>query len=79
MIAISMAILQTPQLFAQSGNNIVPWASGFTRPVEIANCGDNRLFVVCKAGTVFIVDSAGNKKTEPFLDIEYRVKSTYSE
>jgi glucose/arabinose dehydrogenase len=63
----------------QAVNSLIPYASGFDDPVSIANCGDSRLFVVCRAGYVFAIDSAGIVSTVPFLNIDTRVKSNSSE
>ena len=55
------------------------FASGYSVPVDIAHAGDNRLFVVEKRGTIKIVDTTGQKWTEPFLDITDLVRSSESE
>ena len=78
-IGFLMIFLQFQILNAQSGNNIVLWSSGIYHPVDIKNCGDNRLFIVSKSGLIYIADSAGNLLSEPFLDIDFRVKSTGNE
>lgn len=58
---------------AQPVLKLTPFASGFKRPVDIAHCGDNRLFVAEQTGYIWIVDSMGNKASEPFLDIRQKV------
>ncbi|NDJ54617.1 MAG: glucose dehydrogenase [Chloroflexi bacterium] len=60
---------------------VVPFASGLTLPVGMANAADgsNRLFVVEKQGTIRILDSAGDLQPTPFLDIRDRVGSGGSE
>lgn len=60
-------------------NIIIPFATGFDDPVVITHAGDSRLFVVAKAGYIYIVDTDGNTNPVPFLDIDARVKSTGSE
>lgn len=55
--------------FSQSVQTPV-FTTGFLSPVNIANCGDSRLFVVERKGKIYIVDSLGNKNTTPFLDID---------
>ncbi len=77
-ILVFLSILQL-KLVGQTGNNLVPFATGFVHPVTIANCGDNRLFIVCKTGYIYIIDSAGNTNPVPFLNIVSRVISTGSE
>lgn len=44
-------------------------------PVDIANAGDERLFVVERDGTIRIVQPDGSVGTDPFLDITERVLS----
>ncbi|WP_170110740.1 PQQ-dependent sugar dehydrogenase [Flavilitoribacter nigricans] len=50
-------------------------ADGFSQPVDIANAGDERLFVVEKAGRIRILQKDGQVNPEPFLDIRDRVSS----
>ncbi len=56
-----------------------PFATGFASPVKIANAGDDRLFVVERAGRVRIVESDGAVQATPFLNIVTRVNSTGGE
>lgn len=54
--------------------------SGFSRPVDIANAGDDRLFIVEQDGIIRIIDADGDIVDEPFLDINEEVDSeTHSE
>ena len=39
----------------------------FTNPVEIANAGDNRLFIVEKAGIIKILNARRNSKPNTFF------------
>ncbi len=66
-------------LFSQPKIQLVQFASGFSQPVDIAHCGDSRLFVVEKKGIIWILDSLGNRLPDPFLNIDPLVKSTNSE
>ncbi|MCL4263701.1 MAG: PQQ-dependent sugar dehydrogenase [Anaerolineae bacterium] len=43
--------------------------NGFAYPVDIANAGDNRLFIVERAGIIKIIDTSGNTLPTPFLNI----------
>ncbi len=54
------------------------FASGFTRPVDIAHCGDSRLFVVEQRGIIWALDSAG-QRLDTFLNLMARVRSTANE
>lgn len=65
--------------YAQPKIELNAYASGFTRPVDIAHCGDNRLFIVEQAGYIWLLDSLGNRLPNPFLNIDARVRSTGNE
>ena len=54
-------------------------ATGYTRPTDIKNCGDDRIFIVGQTGTIRIVSKTGVKKTTPFLNIVSKVNSSGSE
>lgn len=49
--------------------NLEVFAAGFQNPVDIANAGDSRLFIVEQAGKIKIIDTEGNVNAIPFLDI----------
>lgn len=77
---LSFALLLSPFfLLAQPKIQLEDFASGFTRPVDIAHCGDSRLFVVEQTGYIWILDSLGNRLPEPFLNIDARVRSSGNE
>lgn len=52
---------------------LTQFATGLSIPVDIKNCGDDRLFVVEQRGTIQILDTLGVKNPTPFLDIQSRV------
>lgn len=54
---------------------MAPVAAGFTQPVDIANAGDDRLFIVERAGVIKIIDVDGAVRDTPFLNITDRVDS----
>lgn len=54
-------------------------ATGLASPVGIAHAGDERLFIVEKAGRIRIVDGNGELLATPFLDIRDRVDAGGSE
>lgn len=62
------------------GQNITltPFATGFSDPVEIAHCGDDRLFVVQQGGAIKVVNSDGSVNSENFLNLS-SIISTGSE
>ena len=66
-------------LSAQVRLQLKDFASGFTRPVDIAHCGDSRLFVVEQKGLIWVVDSTGKRSAEPFLNIDDRVINSGNE
>lgn len=51
----------------------------FSEPVELRHAGDDRLFVVEKAGIIKVLNSDGSVNTVPFLDISSIVYSASSE
>lgn len=66
-------------LSAQPKIELIAHATGFTRPVDIAHCGDSRLFIVEQRGYIWVVDSTGNRLPNPFLNIDPRVRSNGNE
>lgn len=72
-----LSLVPCAGLFAQQPVRIVlePFATGFSSPVDIAHCGDDRLFIVEQAGRIKIVDPSGTVTTTPFLNIQSRVTS----
>lgn len=56
-----------------SGDKLILFADDIDFPVSITHAGDSRLFVVGQEGYIWIVDSAGNKLSDAFLDIHERV------
>ncbi len=68
-------------LFAQDPITIAlqPFATGLSGPVDIAHCGDERLFIVEQAGRIKIVDPDGTVRTTPFLNITTRVNDSGNE
>jgi len=87
MLSTTMQKLYTCLLFilpgallpAQPKIELVPHATGFTRPVDIVHCGDSRLFVVEQRGYIWILDSTGTRLSAPFLNIDPRVRSNANE
>ena len=50
-------------------------ATGLTNPVDIAHCGDARIFIVERAGIIRILPPNGPVLATPFLDISGPVHS----
>jgi glucose/arabinose dehydrogenase len=66
-------------LLSQPKIQLAPHATGFVRPVDIAHCGDSRLFIVEQRGLIWILDSLGQRLPDTFLNIDPRVRSTGGE
>ena len=66
-------------LSAQPEIELELFASGFSSPVDIANAGDDRLFIVEKRGVIKIINAQGVTETTPFLDIQSVVNNNGSE
>ena len=64
--------------FSQSVT-VTSFKSGFTNPIDIKNCGDDRLFISERNGIIRIIDPAGNLLPTPFLDVSAKVSSLNSE
>ncbi len=59
--------------------NLELFGSGFTNPVNVKHAGDDRLFVVERAGYIKILNSNGTVNTTNFLDIDSRVTNNGGE
>ena len=64
--------------FAQPKIQLQDFAGGFDLPVDIASCGDSRIFVVERDGVIWVLDSLGNR-LDTFLNIDPRVNSGQNE
>lgn len=73
LLIFSLAILSQPQI------GIAPFAVGFSSPVDITNCGDDRLFIVEQDGVIKIVQPTGTVNSVSFLDIQSIVNNGGSE
>ena len=78
-----LPILFSMILTAIHAQKIIPYtigldriASGFSSPVDIANSGDERLFIVERSGRIRILNQDGTIHPTPFLDIDSRVINT---
>ncbi|HMX04194.1 MAG TPA: PQQ-dependent sugar dehydrogenase [Chitinophagales bacterium] len=71
-LAFAMPLFAQPKLDLQ-----LVAGPAFDSPVDIANCGDSRLFIVEKSGYIRILNTDGTSSL--FLDIDAKVKSSGSE
>ncbi|MBV9960804.1 MAG: PQQ-dependent sugar dehydrogenase [Parafilimonas sp.] len=58
---------------AQNQVALQQFSKGYTKPLDIQNCGDSRLFIVQQTGQMIICDSTGKRINKPYLDISDRV------
>ncbi len=55
------------------------YVTGLNEPVDIANAGDDRLFIVEKRGVIRVIGANGQLQSTPFLDIDARVSPSSGE
>ena len=53
----------------------IPYVSGTVAPIDLQNCGDDRLFVVERGGRIRIINADGTLRATPFLDITPKISS----
>jgi glucose/arabinose dehydrogenase len=76
LIPLLLSLYFVPAMLeAQPKIQLVPYADGFTHPLDVEHCGDNRLFIVEQTGKIWILDSLGNRLPQPFLDLSDRVNT----
>ena len=78
-IWLSLCLLFTAVLSAQPALFVEPYQSGFSNPVDITHCGDDRLFVVEKTGQIRIITGNGTLLPTPFLNLMDSVSSNGNE
>lgn len=71
LLPLLAAILACYGSFAQI--TATSFSTGFTSPVDIKNCGDDRLFILEQPGRIQIIDTNGVRNSYPFLNIVSRV------
>lgn len=71
---LTILLLAGP-LSAQLGIELENFASGFNSIVDLANAGDERLFVVEQSGRVKIIDENFNTLPDNFLNIQNKISS----
>ncbi len=63
---------KAPEANAQS-LGLLPFVSVGTYPIDVKNCGDDRLFIADKNGYIRIINSDGTVRSTPFLDISSKM------
>ncbi len=71
---LSIILLLSQPLFAQK-LAVIPYVSGISAPIDIKNCGDDRIFVAERGGKIRIINADGTLRTTPFLDITSKISS----
>jgi glucose/arabinose dehydrogenase len=81
MFTVGLLLTFTAVVIAQNTTfRLTDFASGFTRPVDIAHAGDSRLFIVEQRGQIWVLDSTGRRVgTTPFLNIMTPVRDNANE
>ena len=72
--ALALSILSGLTVSAQT-LELETVVSGLTNPVDIAHCGDSRIFIVERAGRIKVLQPNGQVLATPFLDISGPVHS----
>lgn len=76
---IALVIFNNVQAQTPPSLTITQFATGFSIPVGIENCGDSRLFIVQQRGLIRILNANGTINSSAFLDISSLVSSTGNE
>ncbi len=75
ILSLFGVLLLSAGLSAQAPFVLQPFASGLVEPTDIANAGDERLFIVEKGGRIQVLDARGNKLPTPFLNIASKLSA----
>ncbi|MCL9803941.1 PQQ-dependent sugar dehydrogenase [Flavobacterium amniphilum] len=68
-LIIAMTFIQCESQSQTGTVALQNYGSGFASPVDIANCGDSRLFIVEQDGLIRILNTNGTINATPFLNI----------
>jgi len=74
-----LALLLLLNFFYAQEIELESFATGLSNPVNMKHAGDDRLFVVERAGLIKILDANGSANATPFLDIDGRVSNSGGE
>lgn len=78
-LLLLLMVLALPFGMSAQTISLNSFSTGYSRPVDIQNAGDGRLFIVQQRGIIYICDSLGNRNTTPFLNISSQVSSSGNE
>jgi glucose/arabinose dehydrogenase len=76
---IALVLFNNVQAQTPPSLTITQFATGFSVPVGIENCGDSRLFIVQQRGLIRILNANGSINSTAFLDISSLVSSSGNE
>lgn len=54
---------------------MLPYVTGLNAPIDIKNCGDERLFIAERGGRIRIINAHDTLRPVPFLDITSKISS----
>jgi glucose/arabinose dehydrogenase len=79
LFIVSLSVSSFSQkIFAQK-LAAIPFVSGINSPIDLKNCGDDRLFVADRAGIIRVINGDGTLRPVPFLNITRKISSNNSE
>ena len=58
---------------------VIPYVSGIISPIDVKNCGDDRLFIAERGGRIRVINADGTLRTTPFLDFTSKISSAVGE
>ena len=65
--------------YSQPEIELLPFAGGLTFPIDIAEAGDERLFIVQQRGLIRIINPDGTVNSDPFIDLSGLVSQSGNE
>ena len=78
IVIVLINVLYSILLISQNAITISKFIGGVSIPVDIDNCGDERLFIIEKTGKIRVVEN-NLLVVAPFLDIVSKVRSSGNE
>ncbi len=79
LIIVTLSISFFSQKICAQKLAAIPYVSGINSPIDLKNCGDERLFVADRAGRIRIINGDGTLRPVPFLNITAKISSNNSE
>ncbi|MEO8861716.1 MAG: PQQ-dependent sugar dehydrogenase [Ginsengibacter sp.] len=79
LLIVSISISFFSQKICAQKLAAIPYVSGINSPIDLKNCGDDRLFVADRAGRIRVINGDGTLRPVPFLNITTKISSNNSE